>query len=72
MGHQVDDTGNTSRTADKDNFVNTRCVDLDLGIPFDGIKGALEKVLTKFLKAGTGKRGIEIIKRVDFDRGLGG
>ena len=66
--------GNTSQTADKDNFVNTRFVNLGiLENVFEGIEGAVEKVLAKFLKLGIGKRGVEIKcpHKVDFDRDLG-
>ena len=76
IGYQLDDTRNTSGTTDEDNLVNAGLVDLGISENlFHGFEGAAEEVLAKFFEAGMSKRSVEIdalIKRVDFNRGLGG
>ena len=76
VGHELDDTGNTSRTADKDDLVDGGLVDLSVTeSTLDGLHGAAEEILAELLETGTGDGGVEVDtleERVDLNGGLGG
>ena len=74
IGNKFDDTGDTGRTTNQDNFVDVVLV--DLGVMEDLLnrfKSATEEILAEFLETGTSERGIEVDtleERVDLDRCL--
>ena len=78
VGDELNDTWDTSGTADEDDLVNVSFVNLRVTEDLlNGIEGAPEEVLAQFLEAGTSEGGVEIDtlkERVDFDgsRGCGG
>ena len=69
------DLGNASGTADEDDLVDRRLVDLGVAEDaLDGVHGGTEEVLAKLLEAGTRDRGVEVdtlVERVDLNRRLG-
>jgi hypothetical protein len=76
VGHELYDTRDTGRTADEDDLVDVRLVDLRVAEDLlDRVEGRAEEVLAQFLEAGTGEGGVEVDtleERVDLDRRLGG
>ena len=61
IGDELDDAGNTSGSTDQDDLVDVGLV--DLGVPenfLDGLKGATEEILAKFLETSTSQGGVEI------------
>ena len=54
VGDKLDDTGNTSRATDEDDFVDVGLVDLGIGEDLlDGLESGAEKVLAELLETGT-------------------
>ena len=61
VGNEFDDTGDTGRTTDQDDFMNVRLVNLGVTEnPLNGVKSTTEEILAKFLETGTSDRGIEV------------
>ena len=61
VGDEFDDTGDTGGTADQNDFVDVRLVDLGIAKDLlDRVKSPTEEILAKLLEAGTSEGGIEI------------
>ena len=73
-GNKFDDTGDMGGTADQNDFMDVRFVDLRVTEDLlDGIKSATEQILAELFEASTSKRGIEVDtlkERVDLNGSL--
>jgi len=76
VGDELLDLGNSGGTADKDDLVDGRLVDLGVSENLlDWVHGGSEEVLAELLESGSGDRSVEVDtveQGVDLDRGLGG
>ena len=75
VGDELDDTGDTGGTADKDDLMDVGLVDLRITKDLlDRLKGTTEKILAELLESSVGEGGVEINtlkERVDLNGGLG-
>jgi hypothetical protein len=76
VGNEFHDTGDTGGTADQNDFMDVRFVDLRVTKDLlDGIKSATEEILAQLFEASTSKRGIEVDtleERVNLNGSLSG
>lgn len=76
VGDELLNSGDTSGTSDKNDFVDGLLV--DLGVTenlLDGFHGSTEEILAELFESSTSDRGVEVYtfeEGVDFDGGLGG
>ncbi|KXN85447.1 NAD-specific glutamate dehydrogenase [Leucoagaricus sp. SymC.cos] len=74
VGDELDDTGDTSGTTNKDDLVNVGFVNLGVTKDLlDGLKSATKEILAKLLETSTSEGSVEIdtlVERVNFDGSL--